>query len=177
MEITIPINDWFQEYQGGYADVSSEEAIFDLLLGPFSTAKVARFILVARALGRTPEAIIECNKLLLLSGARAAVAQMYKRAKITVTTEAGTDLEIRAFVGKTSEEDEDPLLVTAQSQEGLDRAVRYCLNTISGHTFGRFKIIVINDPLLLVEVGKQMKANLDEMIERLLERLAQPVLA
>lgn len=176
MNISIPIDDWLEEYQRQYVDLTSEAAIFDLLLSKFSTAEVARFVLVARALGKTQEDIIEPDKLLLQSGARAAIANMYKRAKITVTTDAGTELEIRAYVGKLSEDEGDDKLVSAQSQEGVDRAVSYCLNTIAGHTFGRFKIIVVNDPLLLVEVKQQMKAKLDEMVERLLEQLAEPVL-
>lgn len=176
MDITIPINDWFEEYQRDYADVASEGAIFDLLLGPFTTAKVARFVLVARALSRAPEDIIEPDKLLLQSGARAAIANMYKRAKTTVTTDTGTELEIRAYVGKTSEEeDAEAELVSAQTQEGLDRAVRYCVKTIPGHIFGRFKIIAANNGDL-VEVAEELKATINEMLERLGQRVAQPAM-
>lgn len=176
MDITIAINDWLEEYQREHADVSSEEAVIALLLSAgCSTAKVARFVLVARELGQTQEDIVRVNKLLLQSGARADIAALYKQAKVKVTTDAGTELEIRAYVGKTSDQEEaEAELVSAQSQEGLDRAVRYCLNTISGHTFGRWKIIAAHDPELLVEVAEQMKANLDEMLERLRARVAQP---
>lgn len=168
MNITIAINDWMEEYQKEHPDVSDEEAVLSLLLGAdCSTAKAARLILVARELGQTQKDIVQPNKLLLQSGARADIAALYKRARVTVTTDTGVELEVRAYVGKTADqEDADAEIVLAQSPEGLDRAVKYCVNTIPGHIYGRFKIIAANDGQL-VKVAEELKASIDEMVERL----------
>lgn len=180
--IEIPYRDWLEEYMRDEPDVSTEEKLIEALKCATS-AKVARWAIVARERGDAPQNLLKPNKLLLYAGGQADIASKYAAQKRRVQLENGREINVRAYVGPVPKEEEEQadfettveagvvqddnlFLVEALSVQGCERALYYLRKVVPGHVWGRLEIVAINRGDVQ-GVAQELIGEIEKMVERL----------
>lgn len=184
--IQIDVTDWQEEFNRFEPDIKAQEDLFRCLTeNGFTTGQVAKLAIIARLVGIAPDDILAPCKVLLYGGARADVALRIGAQRRIVETPSGKEYEVRAYVGIPGrpkefygDDDDDemaheiqgpetiPAYVDMDSEESLRRVERYLSNTLPGHIFGRFKIIMAANGDVET-AAEDLKAKIDELVERL----------
>ena len=180
--ITIPIDDWDEQYIQDEPDVTTDDAIIARLLEGITTAQVARHTIVARERGDAPENILKPNKLLLFTGAQKQVSEKYQRRTRVVEVPSGKSYEVREYSAPVREKQEDdeagtltdeatisiiaPLVSIDDKDQSVSNAERYLLNVAMGHIWPRLVEIAYHGGDV-EEIVKIIKQRLDDMCNKL----------
>lgn len=185
LTVTIPINDWGNEYAEVEPKLLDQEDLVELLKQPhFSASKIGRLAIVARERGDAPQDIIPGNKLLLNAGAAVEISSIAARRKTTVELADGREIEVREFVAPYRDDEVDRLandnqdmgvnpspddydgFVPVHSTVANTRATNYLLKKVPGYIYGRLAIIAANGGEVQ-EAAELLKDKIDEMVKRL----------
>lgn len=152
--ITIDLEDEFQAYKREEPDVSTPAAVLDLVDKGETTARIGRYLIVARELGKAADILRPVKTQLLAAGAY-DVNQFVIRQKKTFRF-GSRDYEVRLYkaeglgrpaLSDEDEEDEDwkPTgFVHTESPEATEFAARHLDTVVMGHLLNHLAIIRVS---------------------------------
>lgn len=182
MQISYDVTDWEQEYDSSSERPQSADDAIDLMKeSNLKLGKASMLLIVGREKGKVDDDSLPSNKLCNLLGMgkhlsgyrsrqRAIVKIKGKETKIPryiSTVTSGGDDNDDEFESTTPALNDDVTTVDYNSTMAVDRAIDYLLRNVMGRIRDRFAVIAYNDPKRLKVVAKQIKAEVDRLVEEL----------
>lgn len=180
MEIRYDISDWAEEYEAsGDRPQSADDAIDIMRESDMKLGKAALLLIVGREKGQVNDATLPSNKLSNLIGMSRHLSGYRTRQRATVKIK-DKDVEVPKYISTvtTGEESttkgynsETPLAhsevttVDYNTSVAVERAIEYLLRNVVGRIRDRFAVIAYNDPKRVAKVAKQLKSEIDKMVE------------
>lgn len=176
--IPIDATDWRDEVMHNEMVIEKEEDIVDAIAKGKQTAEVARAVIVNRELGHAPSDIIRPNRILLMTGAQADIADLFhSKTMAEFTARNGKTYAVPGFIGKGKQETPDAdekadgveleaSYVEIQSDDGIERNRHYLSKTVTGWIWNRFGQLKAAGADVR-QAADELKAAVDEMVEKI----------
>lgn len=178
MQISYDVTDWAEEYDTSAERPQSADDAIDLMReSNLKLGKASMLLIIGREKGKVDDDGLPSNKLCNLIGMsrhlsgyrsqqRATVKIKDKEVEVpryisTVTTASEDD----ANHAETPSIEETVTTVDYNTVSAADRAAEYLLRNVIGRIRDRFALIAYNDPKRLKTVAKQLKAEIDRLVE------------